>query len=90
MLEDFYDIVRRRKLSPSQVALAVYLRGKYCRFNQNPFYLTDSVICKEYNISKQRLRRLKKALQLKGLIKFDSGIGRGVATEYTMLDTLKT
>lgn len=37
---------------------------------------------------RKMLRRLRKLLQIKGVIKFNTGDGRGYATEYVMLDTV--
>ena len=87
--EDFYEIIRRRKLKADEALFAIYLRGKYCRFG-NPFYSTDKVICYELNFSYKVLSKIRKRLQIKGVIKYDSFHGRGRATIYTMLDTYMT
>lgn len=85
--EDLYEITRRRKLKLEELALAIYLRGKYCRFG-NHFYQSDTATCYELNITPKILRKVRSELQIKGLIKFDAGQGRGKATVYTVLDQL--
>lgn len=84
--EDFYEIIRRRKLRVDQVGFAIYLRGKSCRFG-NPFKLSNSIICYELNITEKVLRRLRDTLQTKGILKYDSGIGKKY-TIYSMIDSL--
>lgn len=86
--EDFYEIIRRRRLKLDEVGLAIYLRGKYCYKGINPFPLSNPYICNELGITKKVLTKLRRKLQLKGVIKFDSYEGRGHITLYTMLDTI--
>ncbi|MBM4240589.1 MAG: hypothetical protein FJ150_02790 [Euryarchaeota archaeon] len=88
--EDFYEIIRRRKLKLDEVGFAIYLRGKYCYKGKNPFPLSDNYIQEELGVSLKVLSKLKKRLQLKGVIKYDTFHGRGKATFYTMLDTIMT
>jgi len=85
--EDFYEIIRRRKLTLSEAFFAVYFRGKSCRFG-SPFYLNNKSICKELGISEKVLRKYRALLQQKGVIKFDGGKGKGHPTNYIMLDTV--
>ena len=70
----------------ADMMLAVYLRGRSCQFG-NPFKLSNKVICYDLNISEQVLRRIRKRLQVKGVISFDAGEGKAFTT-YQMLDTL--
>lgn len=85
--EDIYEIARRRDLKLAELALAIYLRGKYCRFG-NSFYQSDEFTCHELNITPKVLTKVRARLQIKGLIKFNSGNGRGNATVYTILEQL--
>ena len=85
--EDFYEIIQRRKLSLSECGLCIYLRGKSCRFG-NPFKLANKTLYKELNTTRRIVDPLKASLQLKGVIKYNSGIGTGNHTEYTMLDSV--
>lgn len=85
--EDLYEMVRRRKMTLQELALAIYLRGKSCRFG-NPFKLNNSTIYKELATTKRIVTPLKEKLQLKGVIKFNSGNGTGNWTEYTMIDSM--
>ena len=82
--EDFYVTCKKVNLRLDDIALAVYLRGKSCRFG-NPFRLNNSTICKELNTTERILRRIRKRLQDKSLIRFNQGDGK-IYTEYTMLD----
>ena len=87
--EDLYEITRRRDLKLDELALFIYLRSKYCHFGKrNPFYHSDARTCFELNITPKVLSKVRKRVQLKGLIKFDSGCGRGRATLYCILDQL--
>ena len=87
--EDLYEITRRRDLKLEELALFIYLRSKYCHFGKrNPFYHSDARTCFELNITPKTLSKVRKRVQLKGLIKFDSGCGRGKATLYCILDQL--
>lgn len=86
--EGFYDVCRRRKLKLDEVALAIYLRGKYCFFRTPVFYLPDKQIYKELNTTRRVLDKVRKRLQVKGLIKYDPGDGRGNTTGYTMIDSV--
>jgi len=69
-MQNIYDMKKRRELSMAEFALAIYLRGKAQRLG-NPFYQSDENTCNEISESKKVLRRLRKLLQIKGLIKFD-------------------
>ena len=86
--EDIYEICRRRKLKLDELALAIYLRGKSLRFG-NPFYLTHRTIYKELNTSRKIIDKIKDRLQLKGVIKYNPGVGR-LYTEYHILDTFES
>jgi hypothetical protein len=80
-------MLQRRNMKLDELALAIYLRGKSGRFG-NPYPQADKYTCKELNISKKILRKLRRKLQEKGVIKYDTSLGRGKATVYTMLDTI--
>ena len=89
LYEDLYEITRRRELKLDELALFIYLRSKYCHFGKrNPFYHSDTRTCYELSITPKVLSKVRKRVQLKGLIKFDSGCGRGKATLYYILDQL--
>jgi len=86
--ENFYEVCRRRELKLDEVALAIYLRGKYCFFRAPVFYLSDKQIYEELNTSRRVLDKVRKRLQIKGLIKYNPGDGRGNTTSYTMIDSV--
>lgn len=86
--ESFYEVCRRRKLKLDEIALAVYLRGKYCFFRTPVFYLPDKQIYEELNTTRRVLDKVRKRLQVKGLIKYNPGDGRGNTTNYTMIDSV--
>jgi len=83
--EDFYEIIKCREMKLDEVAFAVYLRGKSCRFG-NPFTCYDDFILKELNTTYKIISKIRKRLQTKGVIKFNS-CGRHKPVLYTMLDT---
>ena len=82
-----YSMAKDRNLKLDEMMLSVYLRGKFLRFNMNPFYLKDSIVIDELNISRNTLRRIRNILKTKALIKFTPGLGVKNHTTYTMLDT---
>jgi hypothetical protein len=82
-----YRMIKRRKMKLDETMLATYLRGKFVRFNKNPFELADKVIKDELNISRDTLRRIRENLQIKGLIEYEPGDGHKRKTLYFMLDT---
>ena len=84
--EDIYEITKRRELKMDEFGLAVYLRGKAKRYG-NPFKLKNNTITGELNQSEWIIRKIRARLQIKGLIKYNIGIGKAW-TEYTMLDSL--
>ena len=84
--EDFYDMVKRRQLKISEVGFSIYLKGKAKRFG-NPFKLADKTIYEELGTTRKVISKLKARLQLKGIIKYNAGIGK-VWTEYTLLDSI--
>ncbi len=86
LYESFYDIIKRRKLTFAEWGFAIYLRGKSCRYT-NPFKLADNTIYDELGTTRRIIDPLKRKLQLKGIIKYNSGKGAGNWTEYTMIDS---
>ncbi len=85
--EDFYELIRRRKLGLDECALAIYLRGKACQYS-NPFRLANKTIYHELGTTRRIIDPLKHKLQIKGVIKYNSGLGTGNWTIYTMLDSV--
>lgn len=85
--EDFYEIMRRRELSLKELGFAIYLRGKACRYT-NPFKLADKTIFTELGTTRRIVDPIRRSLQLKGVIKYNSGLGTGHWTEYTMIDSV--
>ena len=69
-----------------EFGLAVYLRGKARRFG-NPFRLSNKTIYYELASTREIVDKVKSRLQIKGIIKYNAGIGK-TWTEYTMLDSV--
>ena len=86
--EGIYEICKRRKLKLDELAFSIYLRGKSQHYG-NPFYLTNKTIYMELNTTREIIDKIKARLQLKGVIKYDAGIGRNYTTYY-MLDTFES
>lgn len=85
--EDFYEMVRHREMGFDELGLAIYLRGKACRFG-NPFRLANQIIYEELKTTKRIFLPLRRKLKLKGIIKYNSGDGKGHWTQYTMIDSV--
>ena len=84
--EDIYGMARRRQMKLDELMFAVYLRGKSCRYG-NPFRLANTTIYNDLATTRKITDKLKARLQLKGVIKYNSGLGTKW-TEYTMLDSV--
>ena len=84
--EDIFEMIGRRKLNMGDFGMCIYLRGKARRYG-NPFKLSNTTMMKELHQSEYQLRKLRQRLQVKGLIKYDTGTGKGWTT-YTMLDSV--
>ncbi len=84
--EDWYDICKDRQLKLDEIAVAVYLRGKSCRYG-NPFRLANKTIYKQLHSTRRIIDKVKYRLKMKGVLKFKAGVGKDW-TEYTMLDSI--
>lgn len=83
---DFFELCKTRKIHRIPMLLYIYLRGLYCRFQKPLFFYFDRQIREHLGVSQSTLSRARNALQEKGLITFQSGIGNN-PTQYTMLGT---
>ena len=59
--EDIYEMVRRRDMGFDEFGLAIYLRGKACRYG-NPFKLTNHTIYDELGTTRRIVTPLKAKL----------------------------
>ncbi len=85
--EDFYEMIRQREMTFAEFGLAIYLRGKACRFG-NPFFLSNETIFNELRTTKRIFLPLRKKLRIKGVIKYNVGCGIGKITQYSMMDSV--
>ena len=84
---DFFELCKTRRIRRLPMLLYIYLRGFYCRFQKPDFFWSDKVTREHLGITQTTLASARSRLQERGLIKFQSGIGR-TPTQYIMFGTV--